>query len=116
MQTFPEGEIPGQSDVERHALNQSFEWAPPEVRPRLLSDAQVEAWNNDGCFVLENALDPSTVARTIAEIDPHEARVEPLFTGSRSNPLANAAIRELTPGTFTPGHMARALFEAMAAQ
>ena len=30
--------------------------------------------------------------------------------------LAKAAIRELTPGTFTPGHMARALFEAMAAQ
>jgi sedoheptulokinase len=43
-------------------------------------------------------------------------RVDPLFTGSRSNPLAKAAVRELTPGTFTPGHMARALFEAMAAQ
>ncbi len=42
--------------------------------------------------------------------------VDPLFTGSRSNPLAKAAVRELTPGTFTPGHMARALFEAMAAQ
>ena len=42
--------------------------------------------------------------------------IDPLFTGSRSNPLAKAAVRELTPGTFTPGHMARALFEAMAAQ
>ncbi len=42
--------------------------------------------------------------------------VDPLFTGSRSNPLAKAAFRELTPGTFTPGHMARALFEAMANQ
>ncbi|MBT3996570.1 MAG: hypothetical protein HOF01_12320, partial [Chloroflexi bacterium] len=42
--------------------------------------------------------------------------VDPLFTGSRSNPLAKAAIREITPGTFTPGHMARALFEAMAGQ
>ena len=41
---------------------------------------------------------------------------DPLFTGSRSKPLAKAAVRELTPGTFTPGHMARALFEAMAAQ
>jgi sedoheptulokinase len=40
--------------------------------------------------------------------------VDPLFTGSRSNPRAKAAIREITPGTFTPGHMARALFEAMA--
>lgn len=43
-------------------------------------------------------------------------KFDPLFTGSRRNPLAKAAIRELTPGTFTPGHMARALFEAMAAQ
>jgi sedoheptulokinase len=42
--------------------------------------------------------------------------IDPLFTGSRSNPLAKAAVRELTPGTFTPGHMARALFEAMAEQ
>ncbi len=41
---------------------------------------------------------------------------DPLFTGSRRNPLAKAAVQELTPGTFTPGHMARALFEAMAAQ
>tara|TARA_B100002003_G_C14116923_1_gene537208 strand:- start:28 stop:1521 length:1494 start_codon:yes stop_codon:yes gene_type:complete len=42
--------------------------------------------------------------------------VDPLFTGSRSNPRAKAAIREITPGTFTPGHIARALFEAMATQ
>ncbi|MCZ6539125.1 MAG: FGGY-family carbohydrate kinase [Chloroflexi bacterium] len=43
-------------------------------------------------------------------------KVDPLFTGSRSDPRARAAFRELTPGTFTPGHMARALFEAMAYQ
>ena len=43
-------------------------------------------------------------------------KVDPLFTGSRTDPLAKAAIRELTPGTFTPGHMSRALFEAMAFQ
>ena len=42
--------------------------------------------------------------------------VDPLFTGSRSNPLAKAAFRQLTPGTFTPGHLARALFESTAAQ
>lgn len=41
---------------------------------------------------------------------------DPLFTGSRSEPLAKASIRELTPHTFTPGHIARALFEAMASQ
>ena len=41
---------------------------------------------------------------------------DPLFTGSRSEPLAKAAIRELTPRTFTPSHIAQALFEAMSSQ
>lgn len=43
-------------------------------------------------------------------------QLEPLFTGSRSNPQAQATLRGLTAATFTPGHMARALFEGMAAQ
>ena len=43
-------------------------------------------------------------------------RVDPLFTGSRSNPHATASFCGLTPQTFTPGHMARALFEGMAVQ
>ena len=42
--------------------------------------------------------------------------LEPLFTGSRSDPQATATFRGLTPQTFTPGHMARALFEGMAVQ
>ena len=41
-------------------------------------------------------------------------RVDPQFTGSRTAPQARAAFRALTPGTFSAGHMARALFEAMA--
>ena len=43
-------------------------------------------------------------------------QAEPLFTGSRRKPRAKAAFCELTPGTFTAGHMARSLFEAMAVQ
>lgn len=43
-------------------------------------------------------------------------KFDPLFTGSRNNPLAKASIHNLTPSTFTPGHLARALFESMAIQ
>ena len=43
-------------------------------------------------------------------------RVDPLFTGSPKNPLARGAFLELTPSNFTPGHLARALFEAIANQ
>ena len=41
-------------------------------------------------------------------------KVDPLFTGSPKNPLARGAFLELTPKNCTPGHLARALFEAMA--
>jgi len=67
-------------------------------------------------------LDPDLVYERLVELavevpaGAEGVKFDPLFTGSRSNPLAKAAIRDLTPGTFTPGHLARALFEAMAAQ
>ena len=79
-------------------------------------------FNNASQAIAGYELDPDVLYEKLVELAsavPAGAEgvvVDPLFTGSRSNPLAKAAIRELTPGTFTPGHMARALFEAMAAQ
>jgi len=79
-------------------------------------------FNNSSRVIAGYELDPDVLYEKLVELAadvPAGAEgvvVEPLFTGSRSNPLAKAAITELTPGTFTPGHMARALFEAMAAQ
>jgi sugar (pentulose or hexulose) kinase len=79
-------------------------------------------FNNASRAIAGYELDPDTLYDKLVELAaevPAGAEgvvVDPLFTGSRSNPLAKAAVRELTPGTFTPGHMARALFEAMAAQ
>lgn len=79
-------------------------------------------FNNASRSIAGYELDPDALYEKLVELAaevPAGAEgvvVEPLFTGSRSNPLAKAAVREITPGTFTPGHMARALFEAMAAQ
>jgi sedoheptulokinase len=79
-------------------------------------------FNNAGRAIAGYELDPDVLYEKLVELatdvppGAEGVEVDPLFTGSRSDPLAKAAIRELTPGTFTPGHMARALFEAMAAQ
>jgi sugar (pentulose or hexulose) kinase len=77
-------------------------------------------FNNASKVISGYELDPDVLYNRLVELAaevPAGAEgmaFDPLFTGSRSNPLANAAIREITPGTFTPGHMARSLFEAMA--
>ncbi len=79
-------------------------------------------FNNASRSIAGYELDPDALYDRLVELaaevpaGAEGVTFEPLFTGSRRNPLAKAAIRELTPGTFTPGHMARALFEAMAAQ
>lgn len=79
-------------------------------------------FNNASRSIAGYELDPDALYERLVELaaevpaGAEGVKVDPLFTGSRSNPLAKAAIRELTPGTFTPGHMARALFEAMATQ
>ena len=79
-------------------------------------------FNNASRAIAGYELDPDELYDRLVELasevpaGAEGVKFDPLFTGSRSNPLARAAIRELTPGTFTPGHMARALFEAMAAQ
>jgi sugar (pentulose or hexulose) kinase len=79
-------------------------------------------FNNASRVIAGYELDPDVLYEKLVELAtevPAGAEgivVDPLFTGSRSNPKAKAAIREITPGTFTPGHIARALFEAMAAQ
>jgi len=79
-------------------------------------------FHNTSTALTGQNLDPDLLYERLVELASEVAagadgvRFDPLFTGSRSNPLAKAAIRDLTPGTFTPGHMARALFEAMASQ
>ena len=79
-------------------------------------------FNNTSRVIAGYELDPDVLYERLVELasevpaGAEGMEFDPLFTGSRSNPLAKAAVRNITPGTFTPGHMARSLFEAMAAQ
>ena len=58
------------------------------------------------------------LAQLAEEVAPGADGVQsvPLFLGSRRDPKAKAQFSGLTPATLTPGHLARALFEAMAGQ
>jgi phytanoyl-CoA hydroxylase len=62
-------------------MNQGFEWRDHDfdAELRVLTRAQVDRFDRDGFFVLEDAFDPATVARMIAEIDPFEAELEALL-------------------------------------
>ncbi len=59
-----------------HPLNDGFTWTDHEGPFRVLRDDQAAAYDEYGFFVLEDALDPSTVAAVRAEIDPIEAALE----------------------------------------
>lgn len=59
-----------------HPLNTAFEWRQPSGPFRRITTAQARAYGERGCFVLEDAFDPSTLQAVIAAIDPFEAEVE----------------------------------------
>ncbi len=59
-----------------HPLNDGFTWVDHHGPYRVLTDEQAAAYDEQGFFVLDDALDPATVAEVRAEIDPIEAEVE----------------------------------------
>lgn len=67
--------------IELHELNHGFEWIDHDRDGprRLLTGAQIEQFDHDGFVLVEDAFDPTTVARLIAEIDPLEAEMESLL-------------------------------------
>jgi phytanoyl-CoA hydroxylase len=57
----------------QHPLSAGFAWrAAPAQGMRRLTQAQVDRFNRDGFFVLENAFTPAEIAAVAAEIDPFE--------------------------------------------
>jgi ectoine hydroxylase-related dioxygenase (phytanoyl-CoA dioxygenase family) len=62
--------------VRTHPRNLDFRWSAPPGPFRRITEAQSRQWSDDGYFVLEDAFDPATLARVVAEIDPWEAKVE----------------------------------------
>jgi len=83
---------------ELDARNRGFTWKPVTGPFRLLTDEQARSFNQRGFFVLENALAPETIARTIEAIDPYEAKVEQLL---RAHPGRRISIAEADGISFT---------------
>ena len=59
-----------------HPLNAAFSWTPACGPFRLLTREQARQWNEDGFFVLDDALDAASVRALVSEIDPCEAEAE----------------------------------------
>jgi phytanoyl-CoA hydroxylase len=59
-----------------HPLNDGFTWTDHRGPFRALTEEQARAYDEQGFFVLEDALDPGTVAAVRAAIDPVEAELE----------------------------------------
>jgi phytanoyl-CoA hydroxylase len=62
-----------------HPLNVGFAWTPARAPFRRLTTEHARQWNEDGFFVLDDALDAATVAALVAEIDPCEAQAEAIL-------------------------------------
>lgn len=59
-----------------HRLSHDFEWAPLRPPFTTVTAEQAACYDEDGFFVLEDALDADTVAALRAEIDPFERELE----------------------------------------
>ena len=84
--------------VALHPLNRGFEWTPLRRPFRRITEQQARSFNEKGFFALEDAIDRHTVARVIAEIDPHEAEMEAFV---RAQPGKRLMISEADGISFT---------------
>ena len=62
-----------------HEFNTGFTWKPAEGPFRRVTAAQARQFNDDGFFVLEDAIEPEMLARLVAGIDPVEAKEEQIL-------------------------------------
>jgi len=58
-----------------HPLQGNFTWQRPATTPRRLTDAQIDAYDLEGFFVLQDAFDAATLKPVIAELDRFEAEM-----------------------------------------
>ncbi len=80
-----------------HPLNQDFRWEPRGGPYRRISAVQARQWSDQGFFVLEDAVEPATLGRLIAEIDPWEAEREEWL---RKQPQGRRFIARAAPSTW----------------
>jgi ectoine hydroxylase-related dioxygenase (phytanoyl-CoA dioxygenase family) len=81
-----------------HPRNRGFRWTAPAGPWRRVSSAQARAFDETGCFVLDDAFDADTLAEVVAAIDPVEARVAEVL---RARPGGRIFIAEAGNITFS---------------
>ncbi len=79
-----------------HELNTSFAWADHAGPYRAVTPAQARQYDEQGFFVLEDALDPGEVAALVATIDPFEARQEEALRAMEGGRFFIARADEIT--------------------
>ncbi len=81
----------------RHALNVDFTWVRTRPPPfRYVTAEQATAYDEVGFFVVEDAFDPATVAKVMAEIDPIEHELEELLRQADGGRIFIARADEIT--------------------
>jgi len=82
--------------VERHPWNRDFTW-PEHTGPfRRVTAEQARAYDEQGFFVLEDVVDPATVAEVDAEIAPHDAEVLRFLESQPEGRFSIAGVDTLT--------------------
>jgi phytanoyl-CoA hydroxylase len=82
--------------LERHPWNRAFEWTPPSGPYRSVTEAQARAYDDDGFFVLEDAVDLDTVAALDAEIEPFDEQVRAFLATRPDGRFSIAGIDTVT--------------------
>ncbi len=82
-----------------HPWNTDFTWVRPDVTPRFLSPEQVDRFHTEGWLVVEDLVDPATVAEVRAELDEIEEGVDAFL---KSRPDGRMTIAETGAITFAP--------------
>lgn len=93
--------------MQRHPLNTSFEWTPTRGPFRRISSDQARRYDEDGYFLLEDALDAATLRTVLDSIDPIEAETEALL---RKLPDGKYFIARAGEITFAPHLVTRSPF------
>ncbi len=92
------GEASSQRSPEPHPWSHAFEWVPAHPPFRRITREQAEAWDERGCFVLEDACDAATLAELLADFDPIEEKVTSFL---RTRPGGKLFIADAEAITFS---------------
>jgi phytanoyl-CoA hydroxylase len=78
-----------------HPLNQNFSWQQPSGPFTCITQAQADAYADQGGFVLPDVFSPAELTALLAELDPLEAKKNALLQHADSNAIAIAKHNEI---------------------